>query len=998
MKFLKYISLVTLFVLLIHPTVSAQYYSWGNDSDALRWKQIKDDRFSIIFPDSTIEVAQRMHYYLSQVSDKIGYTYSRKTMKIPFVVHPNNLNSNGLTMWAPKRIEYLSAPIGNDYSVPWIKQLAVHEYRHAAQYTNLRRGFLRVGSWFAGEQIMAAGLGLVPIWGLEGDAVWAETQMSTYGRGLQPSFTIRYRTLAEELKNAKNLDKYFCGSYKQVYPDHYALGYQITSYANNKYKENIWDRLIPYTARNIYMIVPRLVATKRFYKTTVTKLVRETLNDLADHWEKPNKVDDSFEYLSVKPSKYHTKYSYPTIIDDTHILYVHSDLVTTSELVIYNTETQKEEVLCKVGNISGRPVVYDGKAWWSEIRPSHFYEQKTVSVICYKELYTKHKASKVNWSKNAFFPTVTPNGIAYVEYSPSGKYTIVDNGSRLTLPVGIEIHGMAYDNSTGNLYVITTTDDGMGIEKITDKGLVNIKPHAYITLSDLTAKDGTLYFGSILTGKDEVHSFCLASSEERCISTSRFGSFNPCPVDENTVYMVSCNKDGYLPSVQKISQNDTIGYRKIPFDVVNPRRLKWSFPNVDTMRFVASRDTVESNKKTKRYSKVGHLLKIHSWAPFSYDPFGLLKLNFDNLNYGITLMSQNLLSTMEASASYGWSPVRGHLFFGKLTYMGLPLKFDFNFDYGGKQDTHALYAYQFHVNLEDPDESRYVLIHTMPREKLRKQWEISFSAYLPFHFNSSNRVRSFTMGFGYNYSNDLVPDTKICLEDGKPTEEFFDTAYKTGLHLLQGYIRYSNMTRTAQMDFMPRWGHSFSLVAAGEPTNPDFGKLISAYGKIYLPGPVRLSYINLAATYQNSFGGLKSPYIYSSLMFNLYQLLPRGYYSTNVSNRNYFATSLNVSFPLCHPDGGIPSVLYFKRIRMNLGFDYASYEAGRMSDKTILGEEEFAKFMTVRKNVFSYGADLTLDMNIFRAPASGTTSLTLSLYKPTTLKGVFFGVKVGLPF
>ena len=39
----------------------------------------------------------------------------------------------------------------------------------------------------------------------------------------------------------RNIDKWFCGSYRDYIPDHYELGYQICSYAYARYDENVWD-------------------------------------------------------------------------------------------------------------------------------------------------------------------------------------------------------------------------------------------------------------------------------------------------------------------------------------------------------------------------------------------------------------------------------------------------------------------------------------------------------------------------------------------------------------------------------------------------------------------------------------------------------------------------------------------------------------------------------------------------------------------------------------
>ena len=80
------------------------------------------------------------------------------------------MRSNGLVMWLPKRVEFLSAPAVDGYSMPWIKQLVAHEYRHAVQYNNLNVGFVKFLSRLLGQQSSTIGLLYMPLWMIEGAA------------------------------------------------------------------------------------------------------------------------------------------------------------------------------------------------------------------------------------------------------------------------------------------------------------------------------------------------------------------------------------------------------------------------------------------------------------------------------------------------------------------------------------------------------------------------------------------------------------------------------------------------------------------------------------------------------------------------------------------------------------------------------------------------------------------------------------------------------------
>ena len=199
--------------LMAAESLSAQYYSWGVDPVSFRWRQMKDKRYRVVYPDTAQHIANRMMCYLDAVNEDIDYGYRYPQMSIPFVVHPSNMRSNGLVMWMPRRVEFLSSPSIDSYSMPWLKQLVAHEYRHAVQYNNLNRGVVKALSYVLGQQSSTIGLLFMPLWMMEGDAVMTETEMSTYGRGLQPSFTIAYRAYGDEMLTFKKFlrkkDKYY---------------------------------------------------------------------------------------------------------------------------------------------------------------------------------------------------------------------------------------------------------------------------------------------------------------------------------------------------------------------------------------------------------------------------------------------------------------------------------------------------------------------------------------------------------------------------------------------------------------------------------------------------------------------------------------------------------------------------------------------------------------------------------------------------------------------
>ena len=1015
-------------------TASAQYYSWGADPTYMRWNKLKGDKIDIIYPDTARTIGYKMMCYTKAIQPHVGFGFNHGPMKIPFVIHPENFSSNGLVMWLPKRVEILSSPATSGYSMPWLKQLAAHEYRHAVQYNNLNRGFVRVFSYILGEQSSTIGLLFMPLWAMEGDAVLSETSMSSFGRALQPSFTMHYRALGDFSKGKRNLDKWYCGSYREFIPDHYKLGYQITAYANTKYDENIWNKIVRYAVRNPYVIFTTPVAMKRYYKTTTNNLLRETFADLNNHWNSLPPRENSATILSKSKTKTkakgYTQYRYPQLYGEDKILSLYETLDSPTAFVLTDIESGRNRHITHTGHISSRPSeIVGNKVWWTEYRRSTLFAERINSKLCYMDL-ERGRTRTINRLRRTLYPTpVSEKELAWVEYFPNGEYNIVRGNPkprgkeeylRVRVPSDIEIHGLAYDNYTRALYFIATDDSGMWIGRVgKNRELEHITQGAYITISDLRAKDGVLYFGSIESGYDEVHCYDLRTAKEMRISTSKYGSFSPMPTKNGEVLMTTYDRYGYHLSAQRFNSDTLpkISYSRLPQNIVNPKRKMWSTINLDTVRFagVDSMHRAAAKSKTKlrnrRYSGAGHLFNIHSWAPVSYNPFTLAEEGALDFNLGVTVMSQNLLSTADGFATWGWNAKEGHVFSGSFRYYGLGLNLSLHATYGGTQQLYSAYTYRY-----DPIKQNYRLILPGAKEEyitnpitgekelllneephLGKYYNIGVAASLPLYFQAGYHTRYAQFTARYDYSNGLVAKLKninFDIADGS-VSNLAKIGYKEGLHLLQFGFGYQDVVQLAHKDFLPKWGQVLSLNYALNPADNNFSHLVSVYGKAYFPGVAKHHSLSIAGVYQTSIGGFHQENALSNLAFHSGRLVPRGFYTSEISNDNYVATSFNYALPIWYPEGGIDSIIYFKRIRLNLGFDYASF-----NQLVLQGVDDKGGLITTnnRKHIFAYGGDLSIDFNLFSMPASGTTSLTFSVYKPHGKRGVFFSAGMGLPF
>ena len=679
--------------LLLAATVArAQYYSWGADAASLRWRTIRTPDVQVIFPDTAGAIARRTLHFIEAARPSIGYGFRHGPLKIPFVMHPENFRSNGLVMWLPKRVEFLTSPAIDSYSMPWYKQLVAHEYRHAVQYNNLNRGVIKGLSYVLGQQGSTVGLLLLPIWLIEGDAVQMETQMSSFGRALQPSFTMEYRALGDAVRSRRNIDRWFCGSYRTNVPDHYHLGYQIAAYADTRYRENIWDKVAWYGARNPYMIFTTSIALKKFYRTDVGTLFAETFDGLNYYWNALPARRNSSRYLSAEPVESYTTYAFPLAIDAQRVLALKTDYDRPTRFVTIDTESGRERAVAYTGSVSTRPAYADGRVWWTEYRRSTLFEQRVNSQLCYMDL-DRGKPKAVRGRRHALYPTPTDRGLAWVEYSPDGRFAVTGEAGvqHWEAPAQTELHGLAWDDRTARLYFLATDDSGMWLGRIEPDGTAtHLTEGAYITLSDLTARDGRLYFGSIASGYDEVHCYDLATGRQYRLSTSTYGSFSPSADGEGNVLMTTYDAEGYHAARQPIDTLRPVRPSRLPRNVVNPPRRKWPVANLDTVRFTAA-DSVSSaaRHRARRYSRPLHLFKVHSWMPVAVNPFKIIDEHDIDVQLGVTLISQNLLSSAESYLAYAWNHAEGSVVKGSLRYNGLGVELEVAGTYGGNQVIYA---------------------------------------------------------------------------------------------------------------------------------------------------------------------------------------------------------------------------------------------------------------------------------------------------------------------
>lgn len=895
---------------------NAQFYYQGRGAADQKWKQIKAKEYKLVYPDYYEKTALRMSGYLDSVMPYIRYGMTKPILKIPIVLETQNQLSNGMVTWAPKREELVPTAPPNIYAQSWLKQLSVHEFRHVTQISNLKSGLSKIASWIFGEAGLCVGLLVISDWELEGDATNAETQLAEFGRGLQPSFTIEYRAMTNETNFKKyTADQLIVGSYNKFYPNIYQYGYQIVRATETYTKPDIWGDIYKYSGKWPIFIVPDDVYLKHHYKLTIGKISKRAYGDLADFWKPLSAESNSYQTIT-KPSRSYTTYETPIALGGGSIVVQKRDFDTPNYLVSIDS-CGNERNLLPTGSVSSRIIYKGGFLYWTEYQSSLSYEKKNYSVIRSCDLSGKSRKSYLPRESN-YFVTPLDSGFATVKNDSlsNGYIQFYDEqfnklrSHRFDIPT--TLHGLAWDSVSGNLAFIALDDDGMWLGALRGGKVEVLRDHSVVTISELRAQDGKFYYGSIESGKDEIHSFDLRSGVETRLTTSKYGAIQGC-ADEANLYLATYTVNGWLLGLQSLSDSpkDTVLWSRLPQDRVNYPWVKWDIDKAKVDTIAMSADTTSHD--IKRFRRLGRRFNFHSWAPIATDLGGILGERDFRLGFGGTGFFQSTLGDMYGSLSLGsvWGRFWG---LADFVYSQLPVQFAVRAEYGGG------------------DQLVYGANSSSRPISLNDYFSLRLEAFAPMKFSTGAVFRTLTPRFGVTHYNAQMYDSQA-------------QTYSNGLQRWDASVSWNVSRRTSYRDLKPRLGYAVLLGAAGAFTN-DFSLQYTSLLRGYLPGILPNHSITLNASYQTQ--------QLSRYNFTGKTLRVRGV-QNNYAAQDYVAATFDYTFPVCYPDFGISGVLYFKRISLNL---FADYSYGRYFN--------IYNGLT-NLSYCSAGFDLEIDFSIFRS-------------------------------
>ncbi|MDR4987694.1 MAG: hypothetical protein RG741_02500 [Bacteroidales bacterium] len=942
--------IVLLFIIAASVAVRGQYFIRGQDPAGIRWKQIHTRHFQLIFPEDYASRAAYLADLLEHSYEPASASLGHKPRKVPVILHNRSVVHNGFVSWAPARIElFTTPPPGNDVH-NWHERLAIHELRHVVQVDMLNRGVTRALSVVFGEQATGAVLGLfVPLWLLEGDAVATETALTYGGRGRLPHFEQGLRAQLLE-KGPYSYDKAVLGSYKDHVPNHYELGYQLVASARASYGAGIWGDVLDYVGRRPYTLVPFSRGIKKHTGYNVTQLYEHTTDTLTAVWTEQRERHTYTIAERISPGhELFTSYRSLGFINDSTLMALKTGLRDIPRIVTLTADGQVD-LLFTPGLYNSEVFSHGGGLIaWTELRKDPRWEHRSWSEV---HVYDLNSGKKNRLTRNTryFSPAVSPDGqhIAVTEASTGDYYALVilcsttgDEITRLPSPGGGFLMQPQWHPSGTSLLAVVQDEAGKRIVSVNpgtgffttlfDAGHVNITRPRYLSNHEVA-------FNGAFSGIDNIYLLDKEADEVYLLISSVFGAIDVATSPDGRTLVWSDYTSGGYRAVSMTGSRKPI---KTLAETENHATGFGGMLASQEESVITESLVPRHNRQIFPYRKGLNLFNIHSWGPIS--------MNVDNrdINPGVSLMSQNALSTsvLEAGYEYDLNEELG-TYVLRYSYLGFYPVLSLDAERGLRRS--------FYRRQDAQDE----LFPFIWREQ-----KINLGVSIPL---------TFTRGpFFYGVNPTVKPGlTKVSRTSDAP-DFFAQNELYTMAYRLFAY----RQLRMVQRDMGPRRAQVIDLNYRHTPFGgTDMGSVLAARLITYFPGVSRHHSFRTSIAYQVRQQGIPKDNTINYIFPNLINY-PRGISGRN--DKRTWSFSADYALPVAYPDFPIPNVIYIKRISLNLFADYAR------ATREVIPENNTVDACLQKEDLFATGADIMADVHLFRFYAPITLGLR-SIYLPDT--------------
>ena len=844
----------------------------------------------VIFPAGYEGRAKRVASLIDQLAVEHNRSVGERLYDFDLVLQTPNLTVNGYVGLAPFRSEFYTTPpqsFRRLSNTDWLDLLSIHEFRHVQQSSNERRGLTNLVSILQGQLGWAVMSGIAtPNWFTEGDAVVAETALTAGGRGRTPTFSADLRSLLRQgtvyrYAKARN------GSFRSLVPSHYVYGYAMTTYARERFGNDVWKPVLQEGAsfRGLFYSFSRALkrrtglTTQELYATTMLDL--EQRQDSALIARRPLTEGDPIAGVDNDIRSY----SFPYVDEEGRLLALRTSYRELPALVEVGSP---DRVITYIG-IQREPwlAISERFALWTQYRQDPRYTNQNFSDLIVYELRTGRKRQLTTDGKylSATFSTDQRRVAAVWFDALAGgpEIHILDAADGTVLDRFMaEANNVSWPTFSADgerVFYLEQTYEGVAI-RAWDPASGNsetLLPRSAAPIDMLTvADDGRLLFVSGRSGVDNVYSLDPGTRRVTQHTDVAVGAYFPY-LDENELFYAAPTPVGERLHRMALTEVGALPEAIQAGIFERPAAYTAEATNLPV-------ELRERNYPASNFSNTLGGIKLHSWS-----------FNGSYVTPGMEIAFGNALNTLEATASAEYNFNEDRYAGGvDLTYGGL---FPVVTAQGRYRDRNTL------VQVDRPDSLQFF------RQEFN-QLTVGADLSVPLQWVNHNTTTSVIPTAGLQYYSLQDP------EEGALPADF--------VNLTLG-LRVSALRRTAYKQVQPRLGVSASLLYDRALGSTKPGERLLLRSSVYLPGLVRTHGIRLDVDAQ------------SEPAVNLFQYpdvfrYARGF--TAPLNDDVYRLGVNYQLPLLYPDFGILGITYFKRVRLNAFYDYSRFALNFREDLT----------------------------------------------------------------
>ena len=892
--FIKKTGLLVLLFSLTVIIAKAQGFGGNPAPASVKWKQINTDRVRVIFPYGLDSQAIRIANVTKLLGDITAKTIGGRQNKWSIILQNQTTIPNAYVRLAPVMSEFYMTPDQNSFSngsLRWDDNLTIHENRHMQQFSNFNKGFTKVFSFFLGQegQLLANGIA-VPDYFFEGDAVWQESLVSSFGRGSLPSFYNAYKALwlAEKKYSWMKLRN---GSYKDFIPDHYALGYKMTAYGYEKYGEDFWNKVTNDAVRFRGFFYPFNNAVKRYSGKSYKQFREDVFQYFKDRCLPDTKSKDTgFIYLTKEQKNNVIDYEIPYGLQDDSILVTKKSYnkINGFYIISKGKETKlrvRDIVIDDNYSYKNGKIVY--AAYTSDAR---WAPNRDYSVIKILDIYTG-KQRQITHKSKYFSPEINTAGTEILTVNVGIDGT--NNLCRLDAITGKLIYRIPnaenlfftqtkYINANAAVSAVRNKDGNMSLVKVdlTTGTIENLTPFSFNLIGYPFVKGDTVYFNASSQNADKIFAVVLKDKKIYRLTNNINGVYYPTVNSKGELLFSAFSAGGY-----RLAKLDLKNVYWNEFSVLNflKENNKFFTDSLFQMTGAGALNTLNAHTKEQeskennkpqisKYRKSFRLFNFHSRRPVIDDP-----------EYGYSFFSDNVLSSFSNNISYIYNRSdRSHTLGFNTAFAGWFPVLNAGAEHSFNRTIDTAFGKTVSYNAAT----------------------LKAGVSIPLRFVGGRTNKLLSIGAGYNLEQYYY--------NGVSKNVFNNRA----LQYMNAFLSFSNISQQARQHVNPRWAQTLSLNYRDAFNFRNSHKFV-AHASFYFPGIGRNHSLVINTAYQNRD---TLPDLFSKVFS-----YSRGYAA--LSTRRMYKLGVNYQLPVVYPDWGFANLLYFQRIRANAFYDYTNAKA-----------------------------------------------------------------------